>query len=115
MTPSKTSRSSRGRSTAVGAMWSLYRWYEFPDMRISPLSRRVPDTTAGVIRAAGLPVRTIRTYHPEYLQRSRQLGLLSVISPWAGLCPQPAIGASQTHAVNQRPDSEIGSTRRRPR
>ena len=88
---------------------------EFPDMKISPLLRRAPASAVGVVRAAGLPVRTIRTYHPEYLQRSRQLGLLSVISRWAGLCPQPVIGASQTHAVNQRPDSEIGSTRRRPR
>ena len=88
---------------------------EFPDMRISPLSRRVPASAVGVVRAAGLPVRTIRTYHPEYLQRSRQLGLLSVISRWAELCPQPAIGASQTHAVNQHPDSEIGAPKPRRR
>jgi hypothetical protein len=49
---------------------------EFPDMKISPLSRRVPASAVGVVRAAGLPMRTIRTYHPEYLQRSRQLGML---------------------------------------
>jgi len=89
---------------------------EFPDMKISPLSRRVPASAVGVVRAAGLPVRTIRTYHPEYLQRSRQLGLLSVISRWAGLCPQPvaplsSAGASRSHAVNQRPDSEIRAPR----
>jgi hypothetical protein len=29
------------------------------------------------------PARTIRTYHPEYLQRSRQLGLIAEISSWA--------------------------------
>lgn len=56
---------------------------EFPDMKISPFSRRVPDSSVGIVRAAGLPARTIRTYHPEYLQRSRQLGLLSEISRWA--------------------------------
>jgi hypothetical protein len=56
---------------------------EFPDMKISPFSRRVPDSSVGVVRAEGLPLRTIRTYHPEYLQRSRQLGLLSEISRWA--------------------------------
>jgi hypothetical protein len=56
---------------------------EFPDMKISPLSRRTPASAVGVVRATGLPVKTIRTYHPEYLQRSRQLGLLSVISRWA--------------------------------
>jgi hypothetical protein len=56
---------------------------EFPDMKISPLSRRVPASAVGVLRAAGLPVRSLRTYHPEYLQRSSQLGLLSVISRWA--------------------------------
>jgi hypothetical protein len=56
---------------------------EFPDMKISALSRRVPDSAVGIVRATGLPVRTIRTYHPEYLQRSRQLGLLSEISCWA--------------------------------
>ena len=56
---------------------------EFPDMTISPLSRRIPASAVGVVRAAGLPVRAIRTYHPEYLQRSSQLGLLSKISRWA--------------------------------
>lgn len=56
---------------------------EFPDMRISPLSRRIPASAVGVVRAEGLPARAIRTYHPEYLQRSRQLGLLSEISRWA--------------------------------
>lgn len=56
---------------------------EFPDMEISALSRRLPKSTVGVVRASGLPPRTIRTYHPEYLQRSRQLGLLSQISRWA--------------------------------
>ena len=57
---------------------------EFPDMEISALSRRVSESSVGIIRAEGLPARTIRTYHPEYLQRSRQLGLLSVVSSWAG-------------------------------
>jgi hypothetical protein len=56
---------------------------EFPDMKISTFSRRLPESSVGVVRAEGLPLRTVRTYHPEYLQRSRQLGLLSEISDWA--------------------------------
>ena len=57
--------------------------FEFPDMELSPLSRRRPASTAAVVRADGLPPRTIRTYHPEYLQRSRQLHLIGEISRWA--------------------------------
>lgn len=56
---------------------------DFPDMEISPFCRRLPKKAVGVIRAAGLPIRTIRTYHPEYLQRSSQLGILLEISRWA--------------------------------
>ena len=93
---------------------------EFPDMEISALSRRVPASAVGVVRAAGLPVRTVRTYHPEYLQRSRQLGMLSVISRWAGLCPKrvPSVSsanASQTPVVNQGRASESGSPKVRTR
>jgi hypothetical protein len=57
--------------------------YEFPDMEILPFCQRWPTSAVGVIRAECLPTRTVRTYHPEYLQRSRQLGLLSEISRWA--------------------------------
>jgi len=57
--------------------------FEFPDMEVSPLFRRTPTSAACVIRAEGLPPRTIRTYHPEYLQRSRQLHLIAEISRWA--------------------------------
>lgn len=57
--------------------------FEFPDMEMSPLSRRRSTSAAGIIRATGLPPRTIRTYHPEYLQRSRQLGVIEEISRWA--------------------------------
>ena len=56
---------------------------EFPDMEVSPLSRKLPVMAAGVVRAGGLPARTVRTYHPEYLQRSRQLHVLDDISEWA--------------------------------
>ena len=56
---------------------------EFPDMEISSFSRRMPMTTLGLVRAVGLPRRTIRTFHPEYLQRSNQLGILAKISKWA--------------------------------
>jgi hypothetical protein len=57
--------------------------FEFPDMELSALSRRRSPAVVAVVRAAGLPPRTIRTYHPEYLQRSRQLGLIGEISRWA--------------------------------
>jgi hypothetical protein len=56
---------------------------EFPDMEIKRFCRRMPESAVGVVRAAGLPSRTIRTYHPEYLQRSNQLGILSEICQWA--------------------------------
>jgi hypothetical protein len=55
---------------------------EFPDMEISPLSPTLPSSTAGVLSAQGLPIRTIRTYHPEYMQRSNQLGILTEIVRW---------------------------------
>jgi hypothetical protein len=56
---------------------------DFPDMEVSQFCHRLPKSAVGVVRAAGLPLRTIRAYHPEYLQRSRQLGILSEISRWA--------------------------------
>jgi hypothetical protein len=56
---------------------------DFPDMEISQFSRRLPRSSAGLLRSAGLPTRTIRTFHPEYLQRSNQLGILTEISRWA--------------------------------
>jgi hypothetical protein len=57
--------------------------HDFPDMEISQFSRRLPRSSVGLVRAAGLPTRTIRTFHPEYLQRSNQLGILAEISRWA--------------------------------
>jgi hypothetical protein len=56
---------------------------EFPDMEIKRFCRRLPASAVGVVHAAGLPSKTIRTYHPEYLQRSNQLGILSDIGQWA--------------------------------
>jgi hypothetical protein len=95
--------------------------YEFPDLEILPFRRRLPTSAVGVLRAAGLPARTVRTYHPEYLQRSRQLGLLSEISQWAtGVeVNQPAgslrgrdlRGASPGRATRQRgtsPNRRLG-------
>jgi hypothetical protein len=55
---------------------------EFLDLNLSSVSRQIPIGSLAAVRSAHLPVRTIRTFHPEYLQRSRQLGLLKVISRW---------------------------------
>ena len=57
--------------------------HDFPDVEISQFSQRLPASSVGLVRAAGLPTRSIRTFHPEYLQRSNQLGLLSEVSRWA--------------------------------
>ena len=40
-------------------------------------------SSLSLIRAPGLPVKTVRSYHPEYLQRSRRWGLISAIAEWA--------------------------------
>ena len=55
---------------------------DFPDVEFLPLRRGLSTTTAGIVRASGLPSRSIRTYHPEYLQRSNQLQVLSDIARW---------------------------------
>jgi hypothetical protein len=56
---------------------------DFPDMEISQFNQRWPASAVGIVRATGLPAKTIRTFHPEYLQRSNQLWLLAEISRWA--------------------------------
>ena len=43
----------------------------------------VPLSSLALLRAPGLPLKTVRSYHPEYLQRSRQWNLISVIAEWA--------------------------------
>jgi hypothetical protein len=60
---------------------------EFPDVEFLPFDE-IPASCASLsslalIRASGLPAKTVRSYHPEYLQRSRQLGSISVIAEWA--------------------------------
>ncbi len=60
---------------------------EFSEADFLPFKKtrtsRFPLSTLALLRAPGLPARTVRTYHPEYLQRSRQLDLLSVLAVWA--------------------------------
>lgn len=56
---------------------------EFPDLTITQFSRRRPASAIGLLTADGLPAKTVRTFHPEYLQRSGQLDLLSDIGKWA--------------------------------
>jgi len=60
---------------------------EFSDVEFCPFdpdpNTSIPLKRLALVRGSGLPPKTIRTYHPEYLQRSRQLGLLSEIVDWA--------------------------------
>lgn len=60
---------------------------EFADVEFAPFDRgqnsALPLSSLALLRAPGLPAKTVRTYHPEYLQRSRQLSLLSEIADWA--------------------------------
>lgn len=57
---------------------------EFPDLEISPLSQRAPMSGWVLFEHPVYPKGPSVRINPEYLQRSRQLGLLSVISRWAG-------------------------------
>ena len=57
---------------------------EFPDADFEPVGRSFPASSLAFVRARGLPVKTVRTFHPEYLQRSRQMKLLQTIADWAG-------------------------------
>lgn len=61
--------------------------HEFGEVEFCPFDRypktSISPSRLALVRASGLPMKTIRTYHPEYLQRSRQLGLLSEIVDWA--------------------------------
>ncbi len=60
---------------------------EFPDLEFHafewPGQNALPLSNLAILRSSGLPFKTVRSYHPEYLQRSRQLDLISVISEWA--------------------------------
>jgi hypothetical protein len=60
---------------------------EFPDVVFHSFERpgqsTFPPSSLAILRSSGLPCKTVRSYHPEYLQRSRQLGLISVVAEWA--------------------------------
>lgn len=60
---------------------------EFGDVDFQPFvkasGRAAPLSSLALVRAPGLPVKTVRSYHPEYLQRSRQWKLISTIARWA--------------------------------
>ncbi len=42
----------------------------------------MPPSRLAWVRAPGLPAKTVRSYHPEYLQRSRQWNVISQIADW---------------------------------
>jgi len=57
---------------------------EFEHVEFRPFENpRFPLSTLALLRGRGLPVKTLRSYHPEYLQRSRQWGVISMIAEWA--------------------------------
>jgi hypothetical protein len=60
---------------------------EFPDVEFRPFDGAgkfvYPLSSLALLSGSGLPVKVIRSYHPEYLQRSRQLSLISKIAKWA--------------------------------
>ena len=54
----------------------------FADAAILPLWPAVPSREVGLVQSQELPLRTIRSYHPSYLQRSRRWHLLSRLVEW---------------------------------
>jgi hypothetical protein len=58
---------------------------EFGAVEFGSFDGSISPSRLALLRAPGLPVKTVRSYHPEYLQRSRQWGLISVIAEWAKL------------------------------
>ena len=52
----------------------------FPDATLSPLLPSHDAREVALVHSKALPVCSIRTYHPTYLQRSRRWGLLEEIA-----------------------------------
>jgi len=52
----------------------------FPDATLTPLSPGRDIREAALVHSKALPVCSIRTYHPTYLQRSRRWGLLEEVA-----------------------------------
>ena len=52
----------------------------FPDAILTPLLPSRDAREAALVHSAALPVCSIRTYHPTYLQRSRRWGLLEEVA-----------------------------------
>ena len=60
---------------------------EFPDVEFRQFDGNqepaIPLSHLSLLRSSGLPFKAVRSYHPEYLQRSRQWGVISLIAQWA--------------------------------
>jgi hypothetical protein len=54
----------------------------FPEAEFHPLVPEFPESEIAIVNAPGLPINTIRTFHPVYLQRSRRWSILSLIADW---------------------------------
>jgi len=54
----------------------------FPEAESYPLVPESPKSEIAMVNAPGLPINTIRTFHPVYLQRSRRWSTLSLIADW---------------------------------
>lgn len=71
----------------TGPRYDLAIRAEFDDVEFLPIDslpgQPIPGGQLALVRGSGLPRKTIRSYHPEYLQRSRQWSLISLIAQWA--------------------------------
>jgi hypothetical protein len=60
---------------------------EFPDLEFRSFGHTSncasSRSSLALLSASGLPAKAVRSYHPEYLQRSRQWGVISEIARWA--------------------------------
>jgi len=56
---------------------------EFDAVEFKSFDASISHSRLALLRAPGLPGKTVRSYHPEYLQRSRQWELISMIAEWA--------------------------------
>lgn len=52
----------------------------FPDATLTPLLPSRDAREAALVHSAALPICSVRTYHPTYLQRSRRWGLLEEVA-----------------------------------
>ena len=55
---------------------------EFPGVELQPFSRDHPQRRVAVLRQQDLPTKSVRTYHPNYLNRSKRWHIVAEIAAW---------------------------------